>query len=115
ALRVPSTTELDRDFDEERRPRRGRRVSDLDDGAGMRSRGREVRKTRAPIREEAPHRFSKNFIPSEAIIQGMDEADFELGYELPDPPEIEENFIRTDRDGTAPEGRKTNRNWDELE
>jgi hypothetical protein len=100
------------------RPPREDRGSGIDQGNGTgqqtslqeRAAGRPAKYQK----DQPEHQFSKNFNPSKADVQGLDEVDIELGYDLPDAPEILESFTIANRDGTVVEGRKTNRDRDEL-
>jgi hypothetical protein len=60
------------------------------------------------------HSYSEHFNPSMSLYQGNDEVDFELGHELPDPVDVKDMYRIASRDGTVKEGRRTNRDWDEL-
>jgi hypothetical protein len=60
------------------------------------------------------HSYPEHFNPSVSVYQGNDEVDFELGHELPDPVDVKDLYSIANRDGTIKEGRRTNRDWDEL-
>ena len=138
ATREPVNREFDESKDRYRRggeDRRGDRGGDRgrsdrngdrgigDRGRGNRGRGggRDVRKGRLARRETekeeeqiaSHHVYSSNFDPSNSVMQALDEADIELGYDLPELEFAKKRDTVLKRDGTFDEHRRTNIDFDE--
>ena len=87
---------------------RGRR-GDRDDRRGL--------ARREPEKEEEQivpsHVYSSTFDPSNSVMQALDEADIELGYDLPELEFVKKRDTVLKRDGTFDEHRRTNLDFDE--
>ena len=59
------------------------------------------------------HVYSSTFDPSNSIMQALDEADIELGYDLPELEFVKKRDTVLKRDGTFDEHRRTNLDFDE--
>ena len=96
---------------EERREERRERPTRSDK---KRSVAKRYEQRAAQVKEQKQeHVFAPNFDPSESMVQGLDEVDFEVAYELPDPITVKDKFAIANRDGTV-KHRRTNRDFDEL-